>query len=174
MGLMMNKNKLSIFSYALFSVGMSFINMNSIFACSCMEPPLDENIKRTDLVIRGKLNALSVIDEALSSTNSDITMKSYSRKRYEVVIKEIYKGKLSTKTINILTPNNGGDCGYLLNDSDLNKDIIFFAMKKDNASFSEGFLPIVDKNIYWSYLCGGSSFYNKKLADNIKEITHQP
>lgn len=104
----------------LFSV--SFCN-----ACTCSESGTREQaIKKIDRIILGKV----ISKESFSKEDYKITGLKMSYVKYTVIVSEMLKGKIKSKTLIIATaPGGGGDCGY---NFEIGKTYLIYADKRED------------------------------------------
>lgn len=91
------------------------------FACSCYEVSVKKALKQSETAFIGKVVKVTKNDFIEPFTNKDGTVYNfgYSLYDFEFEISEVFKGTIQTKTIQITTLGDGGDCGgyYLENES---------------------------------------------------------
>ncbi|MEO5643484.1 MAG: hypothetical protein ABIQ40_03470 [Bacteroidia bacterium] len=78
-------------------------------SCSCIgEISVKDEIKRSDIVFTGKVIS---VDTLLIFTEPGSMFKVYKRK-YSFQLQSLYKGKISSDTVEIIAGLGGGDCGF--------------------------------------------------------------
>ncbi len=85
--------------------------------------------------------------------------------RYDLLVQDIYKGKITNDTLTIYTGLGGGDCGIRF---EIGKKYIvygeketYFGQVNNNFNFPKA------KNTIWTYNCMRTTFY---FHDEITEI----
>ncbi|PCJ67494.1 MAG: hypothetical protein COA58_04020 [Bacteroidetes bacterium] len=160
----------------LLTLGFFLIN-SGIYACSCIgQRTVKEEIKYSDAVVIGKIiskELVTLIDSTavkMFSTDSTVA-KGYPYKtivaRYELMLTSVYKGKITTDTIEIFTSVDGRSCGILF---EIGKDYIvygedetYFGQVNNDWPFPKG------KNIYWTNICSRTSVKTKEEITEIEK-----
>ncbi len=103
-------------------------------ACSCVgEMSVRKALKKSEVVFIGKVISKEkiTIKQKLIGTESYINHYYY---KVELIIDQLYKGKIKTSTIEIITGVGGGDCGYVF---EINEKYVVYAIKK-NRYYNDG------------------------------------
>lgn len=110
-----------------------FVNQIA-YTCSCISNSnIKKAIKKSDLVIIGDVNLIQkiVLKHKLQGTNSYINFHFY---KVTVNVEQLYKGKIMSKTIEIITGVGGGDCGFEFKPK---KKYVIYASKR-NKLYAKG------------------------------------
>lgn len=134
--------------------------------CSCFPVTVEENIERSQLIFTGKVlqvDTLHTIPDYFiknkSATEDNICC--YTTK-YLVKLKSdrIYKGKMHSDTIYIMTGQGGGDCGYYFK---LNSDYLIYARSEEYYMLDFNAKPkITQKEFYSTTDCDRTTDLIKK------------
>lgn len=146
-----------------------------IFACFCIgQRTVQEEVKHADAVFVGivlskKLIALTdstmlkMFPKDTTMRNSPMIKKTIAR--YDLLVEDIYKGKITTDTLTIFTGIGGGDCGIRF---EIGKKFIvygenetYFGQVNNDFKFPKA------KNTFWTYNCLRTTSY---FQDEITEI----
>ena len=134
-----------------------------LLACSCTgQRTVQEEVKHSDAVIVGTILSKQLI------TLTDSTMGNSMNKmiaRYDLLVQDTYKGKITSDTVTIYTGLGGGDCGirfevgkkYIV----YGEDETYFGQTYNDYNFPKA------KNAYWTYSCLRKTSY---FEDEITEI----
>jgi len=146
-----------------------------LLACSCIgQRTVEEEIKHADAVVVGTVLSKQLItltdSTMLKMFPNDTTMlnSSMSKKtiaRYDFLVENIYKGKITSDTLTIYTGLGGGDCGIRF---EIGKKYIvygenetYFGQVNNDFKFPKA------KNTFWTYNCLRTTSY---FQDEITEI----
>jgi TonB family protein len=146
-----------------------------LIACDCREPrTVEEEVKNADAVIVGTIiskHIVTLTDAAFTNKHpSDTTirytpMSNLMIASYELLVQELYKGKITNDTLEIYTGIGGGDCGIRFEVGEkyiiYGKKVSYYNRENYNFEFPEG------KNIFWTHLCFRTTNYSQ---DEITEI----
>jgi len=155
----------TVFFLLLFSV-------SKVFACSCLEISVAENLKSADIVFKGK------IISKVTTTNFDslnITLEKVENSSLDwniipvvaVTIKTdtIYKG-CGSDTITIITPPNSAACGVRFQ---VGEDYIVYSFREMRQPYK---VSKEDYNrIFWTHSCTRTNIWYGQEEDAImKEL----
>ncbi len=152
-----------------------FIGINQVFACSCFgTTSTKEAIKESDAVLVGQIinkENVVVTDISAMRTFPKDTLGEYSLfyeshiVKYDLLITEVYKGKIKQDTIKIFTGNGGGDCGFQFK---VGMKYIIYGMKKSYlANKRSGFnYPSGNSNL-WTNSCMRTTLVHQKEINSI-------
>lgn len=146
-----------------------------LFACSCIgQRTVEEEVKYADAVVVGTVLSKQLITLTDSTMlkmfpNDTIMRNSPMSKmtiaRYDLLVQDIYKGKISQDTLVIFTGLGGGDCGIRF---EIGKKYIvygenetYFGQVNNDFKFPKA------KNTFWTYNCLRTTAY---FQDEITEI----
>lgn len=146
-----------------------------LFACSCIgQRTVQEEVKHADAVIVGTIISKQIVTLAdstiLKMFSNDTTMRNSPMSkmtiaRYDLLVQDIYKGKITNDTLTIYTGLGGGDCGIRF---EIGKKYIvygenetYFGQVNNDFNFPKA------KNTFWTYNCLRTTSY---FQDEIKEI----
>lgn len=150
---------------------------HKLHACSCMgKSNFKESIKNTDAIFIGTvLNAESIrLIEKIARElypNDTASQNNYSGNmnviRYDVLVENIYKGKITRDTIFVYSGTGSGDCGIEFSIGE--KYIVFgeketyFGQINNTLKFPKG------KNIFWTDICSPTTLYNETEIAYIEQ-----
>src|SRR5690554_3671383 len=131
-----------------------------ILACSCIgQRTVEEEVKHADAVFVGTVLSKQLI------TLTDSTMIKMTIARYDLLVQDIYKGKITRDTLTIYTGLGGGDCGIRC---EIGKKYIVYG---ENETYfrqvNNDFKFPKTKNTFWTYNCLRTTSY---YQDEITEI----
>lgn len=146
-----------------------------LFACSCIgQRTVEEEVKHADAVVVGTVLSKQLItltdSTMLKMFPNDTTMRNSPMSkiaiaRYDLLVEDIYKGKITNDTLTIYTGLGGGDCGIRF---DIGKKYIvygenetYFGQVNNDFKFPNA------KNTFWTYNCLRTTSY---FQDDITEI----
>jgi len=146
-----------------------------LIACSCMgQRTVQEEVKHADAVVVGTILNKQIItltdSTILKMFPNDTTMRNSPMSkmtiaRYDFLVQDIYKGKITKDTLTIYTGLGGGDCGIRF---EIGKKYIvygenetYFGQVNNDFKFPKA------KNTFWTYSCLRTTFY---FQDEITEI----
>ena len=121
-------------------------------ACSCGESTAKERFARADLVIRGRVKAVTYGDVVPSSKSLDELSRAT---RGEIEIEKVLKGTFEGKTVSVYTGSGMGDCGllgFLLN----------VAIYYDHEKFGVLELGLT------KFEHGGETYYSANMCEYVK------
>jgi len=146
-----------------------------ILACSCIgQRTVEEEVKHADAVIVGTILSKQIVtltDSAIlkmfpnDTTMRNSPMSKMTIARYDFLVQDIYKGKITKDTLTIYTGLGGGDCGIRF---EIGKKYIvygenetYFGQVNNDFKFPKA------NNTFWTYNCLRTTSY---FQDEIKEI----
>lgn len=146
-----------------------------LFACSCIgQRTVEEEVKHADAVVIGTVLSKQLItltdSTILKMFPNDTTMRNSPMSkmtiaRYDLLVQDIYKGKITNDTLTIYTGLGGGDCGIRF---EIGKKYIvygenetYFGQVNNDFNFPKA------KNTFWTYNCLRTTSY---FQDEITEI----
>lgn len=146
-----------------------------LFACSCVgQRTVEEEVKHADAIVVGTVLSKQLITLTDSTMlkmfpNDTIMRNSPMSKmtiaRYDLLVHDIYKGKIRSDTLTIYTGLGGGDCGIRF---EVGKKYIvygenetYFGQVNNDIKFPKA------KNTFWTYQCLRTTSY---FQDEITEI----
>lgn len=92
-------------------------------------------------------------------------MNTLTVARYELLVQDIYKGKITSDTLTIYTGLGNGDCGIQFEIGE--KYIVYGENETYFGQLNNDFNFPKTKNTFWTYSCLRTTFYNQ---DEIREI----
>jgi TonB family protein len=146
-----------------------------LLACSCIgQRTVEEEVKHADAVIVGTILSKQIVtltDSAIlkmfpnDTTMRNSPMSKMTIARYDFLVQDIYKGKITKDTLTIYTGRGGGDCGTRF---EIGKKYIvygenetYFGQVNNDFKFPKA------KNTFWTYNCLRTTSY---FQDEITEI----
>lgn len=144
-------------------------------ACSCVgQRTVEEEIKHADAVVVGTIlskQLITLTDSTMfklfpnDTTMRNSLMSKMTIARYDLLVQEIYKGKITNDTLTIYTGLGGGDCGirfeigikYIV----YGENETYFGQVKNAFKFPKA------KNTFWTYNYLRTTSY---FQDEITEI----
>jgi hypothetical protein len=144
-------------------------------ACSCIgQRTVKEEVKHAHAVIVGTILSKQIVtltDSTLlkmfpnDTTIRNSPMTNLTIARYDLLVHDLYKGKITKDTLTIYTGLGGGDCGIRF---EIGKKYIvygenetYFGQVNNDLKFPK------TKNTFWTYNCLRTTSY---LQDEITEI----
>ena len=144
-------------------------------ACSCIgERAVEEEVKHADAIVVGTVLSKQLVtltdSTILKMFPSDTTMRNSPMSkmtiaRYDLLVQDIYKGKITKDTLTIFTGLGGGDCGIRF---EIGKKYIvygenetYFGQVNNDFKFPKAI------NTFWTYNCLRTTSY---FQDEITEI----
>ncbi len=146
----------------------------SVFACRCIEQPLETKIANADIVVLGKVVQFLSADVA-GNQRSDMATFPQEAKVKEIdriarqepiyvvfVIDKAYKlpGKIEIDTIVVATMAQSSMCGF---NFELGREYILFAQNTDAPQWMT-----VKRPIYITNTCTGTQIFSAKVARSVK------
>lgn len=130
---------------------------NNLFACDCKEQKtVAGEIQFSDAVLVGTVFSKKLVNIANTSMNY-MTVA-----RYDLLVQNIYKGKLTNDTLTIFTGVGVADCGVSF---EVGKNYVVYG--KSEAHFGGDFKYPKGQNTFWTSSCQRTRFHNR---DEINEI----
>ena len=146
-----------------------------LLACSCIgQRTVEEEVKHADAVFVGTVLSKQLItltdSTILKMFPNDTTMRNspiskMTIARYDLLVQDIYKGKITRDTLTIFTGLGDGDCGIKF---EIGKKYIvygenetYFGQVNNDYKFPKS------KNTFWTYNCLRTNYYSQ---DEITEI----
>ena len=146
-----------------------------LFACSCIgQRTVQEEVKHSDAVVVGTVlskQLITLTDSTIlkmfpnDTTIRNSPMSKMTIARYDLLVQDIYKGKITNDTLTIYTGLGGGDCGIRF---EIGKKYIvygenetYFGQVNNDFNFPKA------KNTFWTYNCLRTTSY---FQDEIIEI----
>jgi len=150
-----------------------------LFACSCIgQRTVKEELKHADAVVVGTVISKQLV-ELTDSTMikmfpNDTTMRNSPMSkmtiaRYDLLVQDIYKGKIKSDTLTIYTGIGGGDCGIRFEIG--LKYIIYGENETYFGQVNNDFLFPKAKNAFWTYNCLRTTAYFQDEITEIEKIT---
>lgn len=146
-----------------------------VFACSCIgEKTVNEELKHANVVVVGtvlskqliELTDLTILEMFPNDTimrNSTMFKKTIAC--YNLLVHDIYKGKIKSDTLKIYTGLGGGDCGIKFEIG--RKYIVYGEYETYFQQVNNDFNFPKAKNTIWTYICLRTTAHNH---EEIKEI----
>jgi hypothetical protein len=170
-------NKLLVFC------GLLLIGFTSqkVIACSCAgESTIEGGFKSADIVVSGLV--ISSVNEWIADSSEilelnelGISIDSLDKRLFgqyfrkvQIVIDELYKGKVDSDTITIYTGLGGGDCGFHFNIG--RKYILYGDSNSYLGSYDNNRKYRDDKNIFWTNICTRTQEYNRQEANSLEKL----
>ncbi|WP_448529768.1 hypothetical protein [Raineya sp.] len=148
---------------------------DSLFACSCIgQRTVEEEVKHSDAVLVGTILSKQLVtltdSTILKMFPNDTTMRNSPMSkmtiaRYDFVVTDIYKGKITSDTLTIYTGLGGGDCGIRFEVG--KKYIVYGENETYFGQVNNDFKFPKTKNTFWTYSCLRTMAY---YQDEITEI----
>ncbi len=146
-----------------------------ILACSCIgQRTVEEEVKHADAVFVGTVLSKQLItltdSTMLKMFPKDTTMRNslmskMTIARYDLLVQDIYKGKITRDTLTIYTGLGGGDCGIRF---EIGKKYIVYGENETYfGQVNNDFKFPKTKNTFWTYNCLRTTSY---YQDEITEI----
>ncbi|ARS41503.1 hypothetical protein CA265_18330 [Sphingobacteriaceae bacterium GW460-11-11-14-LB5] len=155
---------------------LCLINIQA-FACTCYEITTKQAINGAQIVMKGKViskiltHNLSDISTIKTSDTTNIHYVMAHRILMAVVkikINKLYKGKISSDTITMITPKMSASCDFNFQIGD---EYIVYATNHDTTFMSSKFeRKSKDINTYWTDQCSRTMLSNQSEEDQIKKI----
>jgi hypothetical protein len=168
------------------------LTAQKIFSCTCInENSLKQDIKKADLIFKGKVIKVDVITiynvygDSIYARNAyenienktkyksydDFKEKNYGTKQLEITIESLkpYKGKITSEFIKIRTGLGCGDCGYKF---ELGKVYLVFANNSQYLKYSKDRLNAKwrnIKNVYETNICMRTKLFSNS-KDELKRL----
>jgi len=149
-----------------------------LFACSCIgQKTVQEEIKHADAVIVGTILSKQIVTLTDSTIlkifpNDTIMRKSPMCKmtiaRYDLLVQDIYKGKITSDTLTIYTGLGGSDCGIRFEVG--KKYIIYGESETYFGQVNNDFKFPKAKNTFWTYNCLRTTFYFQEEITEIEKF----
>ena len=146
-----------------------------LFACSCIgQRTVEEEIKNSDAVVVGTVLSKQLItltdSTMLKMFPNDTTMRNSPMSemtiaRYDILVHDIYKGKITSDTLTIYTGLGGGDCGIRFEVG--KKYIVYGENETYFGQVNNDFKFPKAKNTFWTYSCLRTTSY---FQDEFTEI----
>lgn len=161
---------ITIFTLLLFT---SFSGRLS--ACSCIgQRTVEEEVKHADAVVVGTVLSKQLVTLTDSTIlkmfpndtilrNSPLSKKTIAR--YDLLVQDIYKGKITQDTLTIFTGLGGGDCGIRFETG--KKYIVYCENETYFGQVNNDFKFPKANNTFWTYNCLRTTSY---FQDEITEI----
>lgn len=148
---------------------------SELFACSCIgQRTVQEEFKHADAVVVGTILSKQIVtltDSTIfkmfpnDTTIQKSTILKITFARYDLLVQNVYKGKITNDTLTIYTGLGGGDCGVRF---EIGKKYIvygenetYFGQVNNDFKFPKA------KNTFWTYICLRTTLYHH---DEITEI----
>ena len=140
--------------YIIISFLLSF---TSSFACTCTEKPsLRKEIKSSDIILSGTVISKKLITEQVPN------LKFVNREmEYTILVEAIYKGKVTSDTIKVITGIGNGDCGYIFKENE--KYFIYANYTNQGSDFNHGLY------FYYTSICTRTGLFDEIGEKNIKK-----
>ncbi|MGR6088659.1 MAG: hypothetical protein ACU4F9_10815 [Arcticibacter sp.] len=146
-----------------------------LFACSCIgQRTVEEEVKHADAVFIGTVLSKQLItltdSTILKMSPNDTTirnslMSKMTIARYDLLVQDIYKGKITNDTLTIYTGLGGGECGIRF---EIGKKYIVYGENETYlGQVNNDFNFPKAKNTFWTYNCLRTTSY---FQDEITEI----
>lgn len=154
-------------------------NSAQLFACSCIgQRTVKEELKHSDAVVVGTIlnKQLIVLTDIrmLKMFPNDSTLQNSSMSKitiacFDLLVHDIYKGRIKSDTLKIYTGIGGGDCGVMFEIGD--KYIIYGQKKPYFRQANYDTLFPKSKNSFWTYICLRTTAYRQDEITEIEKIT---
>ena len=162
----------------LLTIILTFIGTRNSFACYCEgESTVSGSVKYADAVFSGEVisRIWTTNYDSLGIVVTGDTSKMYFKWRefptavVEIMVDKMYKGKLISETLTILTPRHGTACGY---DFQVGKKYIVYATIYDELLGLDKLIRrTFDNKTYWTHRCTRTMHWNQDEENEIiKEI----
>ncbi|MBB6237126.1 hypothetical protein HDC90_001744 [Pedobacter sp. AK013] len=158
---------------------LCLINIPAI-ACSCYELTTKEAISNARIVFKGKviskvlthdLSALSTIKTSDTTNINYLMTQRLLMAVIKIKINKRYKGKTTSDTVTVITPNNGASCGF---NFIIGNEYIVYATNYDATFRSSKFeRRSKDINTYWTNLCSRTMLSDQSEENQIKKILRE-
>ena len=146
-------------------------------ACSCRgESTVYGAVKKSDIVVSGQIISIEkewFLDATTTKNNPKVDSLNYQLNGYhlskvQILVSELYKGKIVNDTIVIYTGIGGGDCGYRFKKG--MRYIVYgtaesyFGTYFKNRSFPMG------QDIYWTNICTRTQQYSSLEIEALERM----
>ncbi len=148
------------------------LNNLKLVACSCIGHRTVKNeIKHSNSVVIGTIinrENIILIDSVelkMNPTYPESSMKIITR--YDFVVDEIYKGKITKDTIEIYTGTGNGDCGFTF---EIHQKYIVYGEKETyfGQTYNNYIYP-KGENIIWTCICLRTDIFKLEELNEIKK-----
>ncbi|MCC5944440.1 MAG: hypothetical protein JJT94_05850 [Bernardetiaceae bacterium] len=153
----------------------------ALFACSCPEQrTTEEEVKHADAIVVGiVLNKqfITLNDSTIckifphDTTMRKSLMRNMTIARYDFLVQEIYKGKITTDTLKVYTGIGGGDCGVRFQIG--KKYIIYGENETYFRHINSNFKFPKEKNAFWTYNCLRTTTYYQNEITEIEKFAQK-
>lgn len=150
-------------------------------ACDCVgQIAIKEEIKRSNAVFVGivlRKEYITLTDYQLKKiSHQDSTINrspiyEMTIACYDLLVEDIYKGKISRDTIKIFTGVGGGDCGFRF---EIGEKYVVYGMKEtyfgqvyNDFDYPKG------KNIFWTHICLRTKNYDQNEIEEIEKVVRK-
>ena len=150
----------------------------NLSACSCIgQRTVKEEIKHSDAVIVGIIlsgELVTITDSTFfkmfsnDSSLKNSPMSNITIAKYELLVQDLFKGKISKDTVIIYTGLGGGDCGFRFEIG--NKYIVYGESETYYGQVNNNFEFPKEKNTYWTYICLRTTSYFQEEIDEIEKF----
>jgi hypothetical protein len=158
---------------------LTFLLLTSIsgrlFSCSCVgQRTVEEEVKHAEAIVVGTVLSKQLItltdSTMLKMFPNDTVMRNSPMSkmtiaRYDLLVHDIYKGKITSDTLTIYTGLGGGDCGIRFEVG--KKYIVYGENETYFGQVNNDFKFPKAKNTFWTYQCLRTTSY---FQDEITEI----
>lgn len=163
----------------IFTLLLLISNSIQMFACSCLgQRTIQEEVKYSDAVVVGTIisnQIVTLIDSTILKMFSSDTLMQNSNfykmpiARYELLVLEVYKGKITNDTLLIFTGLGSGDCGiefeigkkYIV----YGKNETYFGQTNNDYKFPKA------KNTFWTHICMRTNLFYEEEIIEIEKFT---
>jgi len=158
--------------FGLFLLIVHFATLESR-ACSCIEQSVIEAVDRAEVVFVGRVISRNVTGDYTGVGLSEIRDTSRSGLlglRYpaiaKIVIDKMYKGKVESDTIVVVSSSSSSECGYYL---EVGKTYVVYAGTSSRfkliAPVGEG-----DARVFSTHICTRTTKWNQEEVDAIRAV----
>jgi len=152
----------------LFTIILLVSVSNHLLACTCIgQRTVKEELKHADAVFVGTVLSKKIIE----LTDSTLERKSLIIRaiaRYDLLVHDIYKGKIKNDTLTIFTGLGVGDCGVLFENGE--KYIIYGMIDTYFGQMNNNFKFPKSKNSFWTHICLRTTKYHQDEISEIEKI----
>lgn len=145
-----------------------------LFACSCIgQRTVKEEFNHANAVIVGTIIRKELVVLTDSSTlnqfpndtpSRNVWMNTITIARYDLLVYDVYKGKITSDTLTIFTGLGGGDCGIRFEIG--TKYIVYGENKTYLGLLNKEFKFPQAKNAFWTYNClRTNSWFQEEITE---------
>lgn len=157
---------------------LTFVWTFNVFACSCEgEGTISGSVKYSDIVFSGHVisrtftnnyDSLGVVVTG-DTSNMYFKWREFPTAVVKLKVDKMYKGKLVSDTLTILTPPNGAACGYRFYAGQ--KYIVYATVFDELSMTTELKRRTFDGKTFWTHQCTRTQNWNIAEENGIMNAT---